>query len=199
MAAFVLLVLTGHAAAAPASRAATALASAPAAEAKWSEPVNGLQCRLYVAPYDPAKSRPIHALTFELRNAGDKPIAVPAVQGSAPFLLHLHIADHPDVLSPAQWGGVIPRPYILQPKQTWAYRVGRDYLIAYGRLDRKRDSWARFDGEGKTYRLSVTMAHEKAFLEVQDPQGRPGTAKKIDCWSGRLVSNEVSLHLPGGV
>jgi hypothetical protein len=70
--------------AAPAASLPPKRPAAPSAEnePEWSKPVAGLQCRLYLPPFDPEKTSAEDSLLFELRNAGQEPITLPLASGN---------------------------------------------------------------------------------------------------------------------
>ena len=132
---------------------------AVASEAKWSETAGGLQYRLYVAPHDPAKTRPVDALTFEVRNVTDKPIEIETFNGKVPNL-QVRISGYRELDTLPAFAKVRLQPFSLQPGKTWTCKVSDGYLIAYGRngdgdFCDEGDSRVKFDPAGKTYEISA--------------------------------------------
>jgi hypothetical protein len=166
----------------------------PAAEKEpeWSKPVAGLQCRLYVPPFDPKKTRAENALLFELRNAGREPIVLPLASG-APDFLTLHVADYPELQSATGHGDPQPQWQIIEPGKTFSYRVTQDYTIAYGRLD--NGQWQRFNPAGKTYEITADFWSSAGQVTGPREGGGPGTRKTVKGWTGHLSSNSVRLPL----
>jgi hypothetical protein len=112
---------------------------------------------LYVAPHDPAKTRPVDALTFEVRNATDKPIEIDTFNGRTPCL-DVRITGYRKLRTPPAFGGARREPFALEPGKTWNCKVSDGYLIAYGRYgggDSFEDGWVEFDPAGKMYELSI--------------------------------------------
>ena len=165
------------------------------AKVEWSETVGGLQCRLYVAPHDPAKTRPVDALTFEVRNATDKPITVPVYgPGDARLMLAVTVESYPELESPHFISDTLISPLVLQPGQAFAFKVSGQYQVAW---------WGHRDGEvvlfdpaGKTYQLRVTMDPGVNEIGIPDTKVSPVRWRMIQCWNGRLISNTVVVPLP---
>ncbi|MDK1032792.1 MAG: hypothetical protein QGD94_12345, partial [Planctomycetia bacterium] len=132
--------------------------------AAWGPVSNGLRCRLYVAPHDPAKTKPIRQLTFEVRNVSGKPITIPTYYNNT-LILDVRVKDYPELSTPPSWGKLSIHPYVLQRGQLFAYKVSENYFIAYGRSERGRE-WVRFDPAGKIYEISVIMESTKGAIEV---------------------------------
>ena len=151
-------------------------------EAKWSETVGGLQYRLYVAPHDPTKTRPVDALTFEVRNVTDEPIEIETFNGKTPWL-DVRITGYRELMTPPVFAKVHPEPLALQPGKTWTCKVSDGYHIAYGRTgggDYHDGGWVKFNPGGKTYELSIrgssTLAPLTARLTL------PARAKPAVYW-----------------
>ncbi|MCK4661206.1 MAG: hypothetical protein KAV82_16925, partial [Phycisphaerae bacterium] len=173
--------------------------------AEWSQTVNGLQCRLLVLKNRPTQvwkniggvMRPVTVLqdhpVLELRNVSNKPITIPRYRDDLP-VLNIRVHGYPDVQTPTSYSGGWITPHVLKPGQTFSYKIsgntGGNYLIAYGRTERG-SGWIQFDPASKTYRLSAVMEWDKK--EIRKSLGGSETVK---CWTGRLVSNTVSLILP---
>jgi len=128
-----------------------------AREPEWSETVGGLQYRLYVAPHDPAKTKAVDALTFEIRNVTDKPIEIETFNRKTPCL-DVRITGYRELRTPPVFAKVRLEPLALQPGKTWTCKVSGGYLIAYGRTgggDLHNNGWVKFNPAGKTYELSI--------------------------------------------
>jgi len=128
-----------------------------APEPEWSDTVGGLQYRLYVAPHDPAKTRPVDALTFEVRNVTDEPIEIEAFNGKTPCL-DVRITGYRELRTPPVFARVRLEPLALQPGRTWTCKISGGYLIAYGRNgggDLHDGDWVKFNPAGKTYEISI--------------------------------------------
>jgi len=165
------------------------------AEGEWSKAGGGLQCRLYVAPHDPAKTKPVDALTFEIRNVTDKPITVPVYgPGDARLMLAVTVESYPELESPHFISDALISPLVLQPGKTFTFKVSGQYSVAHwGRRDGKV---VLFDPAGKTYQLRVTMDPGVNEIGIPDTTVSPPRWSKIKCWTGRLISNTVAVPLP---
>ncbi|MBM4038822.1 MAG: hypothetical protein FJ290_09935 [Planctomycetes bacterium] len=180
------LLLWGH---------ATALgAEAQEADGGWSKPVNGLRCKLYVASHDPAKTKAVEALTFELQNVSDRAIAFPTYCGEPP-VVSIHIEGYPELRSPILYSAIHLEPKLLLPRQALAWRLCERYGVAYGRFDRDKErGWIVFDPAGKSYRLQVVMEPDTENVPVLNPDRK--WLRAYVCWTGRLESNVVTVELP---
>jgi hypothetical protein len=164
-------------------------------EPEWSNPVGGLQCRLYLPPIDPKITQAEYALLFELRNADREPIVLPLASG-APVVLTLHVTDYPELQSANTHTGQQSEWQILDPGRVFSYRVTRDFIIAYGRFDGVQ--WQRFDPAGKTY--EVTADFLSGVGQVTGPREGGGleSRKTVKVWTGNLSSNSIRLPLGQG-
>jgi len=168
----------------------------------WSEPVNGLRCRLYVAPHDPCPGESGHPstadmLVLEIHNVTDQAITVPAYHGETP-VLDIAIRDYPELRSVPAHHACFIMPYVIPPGETFAFRLTGatfgGYCIAYGRYDRDaKRGWVVFNPAGKTYRVWVVMARHEGEISVYDSAAQ--AHKKVKCWTGRLASNSVRTKL----
>ncbi|MBL7223638.1 MAG: hypothetical protein ISS72_07285 [Candidatus Brocadiae bacterium] len=158
---------------------------------RWSKPVGGIQCKLFIAPHDPTKTRTMAALTLEIRNVSAEAITLPTFNGNT-AILDVRVEGYPKLRSPLSWSGAFVKPRALPPGETWTYRVGEHYGVAYGRYD---GGWRVFDPAGKTYRVSVALLgrDQSHAWDSRPPSGWP---REVGCWNGRVESNALSVVMP---
>lgn len=142
----------------------------------WGTAINGVRCRLYVEDHNPAKDRPIDALTVDVQNVGSNAVSLPLLNviGQEEVLgLRIDIAEEPDVRSPTGYGGVVPGAHELRPDAIFSFRLSGRYFIAYGKHS-PESGWTLFNPEDRDYHLSV----------------------RISIGEAEIRSNEVTIRLP---
>jgi hypothetical protein len=180
-------------AASPSQPSERPVASMAEKELEWSKPVNGLQCRLTLRPFDPKKTKAEDMLLFELRNAGQEPIILPLSSGM-PDVLTLRIADYPELYATDMRSGRQPQWQILNPGKVFSYRFMRDYKI--GRFDGRE--WQQFDPAGKIYEITANFYSGVGQVTGPREGSEPESKKTVKVWMGQLSSNSIRLRLENG-
>lgn len=131
---------------------------------QWGDSLYGLRCRLFVKQQQPNETGLITAagsssrlpgLTFEIKNEGNKAIAIPVYAGNDALVLKLELQEEPDVQSPPTLGNAVPVSRELLPGQSVTCNVADAYFVAFGK--HAAPGWIHFQPSDRLYHLTATV------------------------------------------
>jgi hypothetical protein len=155
--------------------------------AEWSPADHGLRCRLYIDKQLALDVGPDKALIFEINNASDEKLLVPAWAAGKWFLdIDVQVAGDPGLKSPPRHGDAVGATLFLDPGKSFAMNLADNYSLVTGRL--KGALVTSFDPEGKDYELSIAFSNNKRTMAIVD--------KEVPCWTGCLQSQGVRVAIP---